>query len=257
MPLMTRSSDDPMIRSLAPFAPVSPELSAQLSTYLDLLLRWNARMNLTSVRDPETIVTRHFGESLFAARHLFPSQVGAEPALSLPKGALACSAGRSSAADHPITSSPRRRMLVDLGSGPGFPGVPIKLWAASVRVTLVESKYRKAIFLREVIRTLQLDDISVFAGRAEDLPPHPAPLTVTLRAVERFADILPLAASLLRSATSSDHAITRSPDSYRLALLIGDSQLPAARTLLPDFSWHDPLPIPNSSSRLLLIGTLS
>src|SRR6201993_5484264 len=49
--------------------------SAQLqdiSTYIDMLLRWNARINLTAVRDPEEIVTRHFGESLFAARFLFP-----------------------------------------------------------------------------------------------------------------------------------------------------------------------------------------
>ena len=50
--------------------PVSPNLATQLQTYLDLLLRWNARINLTAVRDPEQIVTRHFGESLFAARLL-------------------------------------------------------------------------------------------------------------------------------------------------------------------------------------------
>lgn len=234
---------------LAPFAPVSPPLASQLSIYLDLLLRWNARMNLTSVRDPEQIVTRHFGESLFAARHLFPDHVGA--------GALACSAARSSAAPH---------HLVDLGSGPGFPGLPIKLWAPALAVTLVESKYRKAIFLREALRALNLERVSVFAGRAQDLPHPPAPLTVTLRAVERFDEILPLAASLVRSAATggysspphpaSDGPITRSPDSSRLALLIGESQLPAARSLVPDFSWQEPIPIPSSSSRILLLGTL-
>ena len=48
----------------------SPALLEQLQRYLDLLLRWNARINLTAVRDPEQIVTRHFGESLFAARVL-------------------------------------------------------------------------------------------------------------------------------------------------------------------------------------------
>ena len=47
-------------------------LYKSISTYIDLLLRWNARINLTAIRDPEEIVTRHFGESLFAARHLFP-----------------------------------------------------------------------------------------------------------------------------------------------------------------------------------------
>ena len=241
---------------LAPFAPVSPPLAAQLSTYLDLLLRWNARMNLTSVRDPEAIVTRHFGESLFAARHLFPNHVGAEPALSLPKGAFAGSAERSSTADRQVTGSPDHQLL-DLGSGPGFPGLPIKLWASRLRVTLVESKYRKAIFLREVIRTLELDGISVYAGRAQDLPPQPPPLTLTLRAVERFDEILPLAASLLRSAAPPDPRIAGSTDARRLALLIGESQLPAARSLVPDLSWHDPVPIPSSSSRILLIGTPS
>src|ERR1700688_299817 len=45
-----------------------------ISTYIDILLRWNARMNLTAIRDPEEIVTRHFGESLFAARHLFSKE---------------------------------------------------------------------------------------------------------------------------------------------------------------------------------------
>ena len=49
------------------------DLISHISTYIDILLRWNARINLTAIRDPEDIVTRHFGESLFAARHLFPS----------------------------------------------------------------------------------------------------------------------------------------------------------------------------------------
>ncbi len=49
----------------------SRELSG-ISMYVDILLRWNARINLTAIRDPEEIITRHFGESLFAASHLFP-----------------------------------------------------------------------------------------------------------------------------------------------------------------------------------------
>ena len=60
---------------LQPFleAPLSPVQLDQISTYIDLLLRWNARINLTAIRDPEHIVPRHFGESLFLARHLFPT----------------------------------------------------------------------------------------------------------------------------------------------------------------------------------------
>src|SRR6266851_4843730 len=49
-----------------------PSQLDQISTYIDLLLRWNARINLTAIRDPDEIVTRHFGESFFLARHLFP-----------------------------------------------------------------------------------------------------------------------------------------------------------------------------------------
>ncbi len=117
----------------------SPELVVQLQTYLDLLLRWNARINLTAIRDPEQIVTRHFGESLFAARVLRSA------------GALA-----------------PERPLADIGSGAGFPGIPIKLFAPELHVTLIESQNKKATFLREVIRTLGLSHIVVHCGRAEN-----------------------------------------------------------------------------------------
>src|SRR5882762_8038665 len=55
---------------------LSPFQLQSISTYIDILLRWNARINLTAIRDPEEIVTRHFGESFFMARHLFPSEIG-------------------------------------------------------------------------------------------------------------------------------------------------------------------------------------
>ncbi len=233
-------------RLLAPFlgdAP-PPPLEA-ISTYLDLLLRWNARMNLTAVRDPESIVTRHIGESLFAATHLFPA------------GQL------------PIANC----QLLDLGSGAGFPGIPIKLWVPQLTVTLIESRQRKATFLREVIRTLQLTSISVFPGRAED---YSGPLgdVVTLRAVERFDEVLPTTARLLRPAASREatHAGSRgrsdaeppaaahpepsrfSDGASRLALLIGAAQVSRAHALLPAFTWSEPISIPQSSSRVLLVG---
>src|SRR5271166_1352435 len=60
---------------LEPFLeqPLSPSHLDQVSIYIDLLLRWNARINLTAIRKEEEIVTRHFGESFFLARHLFPA----------------------------------------------------------------------------------------------------------------------------------------------------------------------------------------
>jgi len=182
-----------------------------ISTYIDILLRWNSRINLTSIREPEDLVTRHFGESLFAARHLFPA------------------AGEGTA----IT-------LADVGSGAGFPGLPIKLWAPGISLTLIESNHKKATFLREVARVLTLTGIDIRNVRAETLAQSSFDV-VTLRAVERFETILPVAAGLVSL-------------SGRLALLIGSAQSSEARAILPSFSWSDPLSIPLSDTRILLVG---
>jgi len=196
-------------------------------TYIDLLLRWNARLNLTAVRGPEEIVTRHFGESLFAARHLFP-------------GGRAALQGRVRAAREHGALAPEAISLADLGSGAGFPGLPIKLWARDIFLTLIESNHKKAAFLREVIRTITLTNVNVFPARAEALADVSFDV-VTLRAVERFDTILPIAASLVAPGG-------------RLALLIASSQLPQAHLRLPAFAWSEPVPIPLSRSRSLLVG---
>src|SRR5581483_1306045 len=200
----------------------------QTSIYIDLLLRWNARINLTAVRDPENIVTRHFGESLFAANQLCVSP-DRRPG----------QAQRNSASS---TTDQRRktRELIDVGSGAGFPGLPMKIWAPDLYVTLIESNHKKATFLREVVRALSLTGADVFSGRAEDFASASADL-VTLRAVERFENVLPLAARLVR------------PEG-RLALFIGESQVKSAHAGLLEFRWDDPKPIPLSSSRVLLVG---
>ncbi len=223
---------------LEPFlaAPLAEAQLKDISTYIDILLGWNARINLTAVRQPEEIVTRHFGESLFAARHLFPevrgrTSVPAGPNVRVGTGVLARSAEPSSATDD---TAPH---LVDLGSGAGFPGLPIKLWAPQCRLTLIESNHKKVAFLREVARTLTLTDVDVFAGRGENFPAAQADV-VTLRAVERFDSALPVAARLVAPAG-------------RLALLIGLSQATRVPSLLPDFCWNPPIPIPHSSSRVL------
>src|SRR5436305_1338553 len=111
---------------LRPFLGPSSLSSDQLSRvaiYLDLLLKWNTKINLTAIRTPEEIVTRHFGESFFAARHL-----------------LSGNASPSSA--------------IDVGSGAGFPGLPMKIWCPDLALTLIESRGKKATFLREVSRAL-------------------------------------------------------------------------------------------------------
>jgi 16S rRNA (guanine527-N7)-methyltransferase len=201
---------------LAPFlsTPLSPEQLEDISMYINILLRWNQKLNLTAVRDLEHIVTRHFGESVFAAQNL---------SLVLP-GAPESSGAR----------------LLDVGSGAGFPGLPIKICVPELAVTLIESNHKKATFLREVIRALTLTHIDVFTGRAQDLPASSAHI-VTLRAVERFDTTLLAAARLLRP-------------SGRLALLIGQSQVSRTASLLPRFIWRDPLLIPLSRASVLLIG---
>lgn len=191
-----------------------PEVSLQqISTYIDVLLRWNARFNLTAVRDEENIVTRHFGESLFLARHLFPDHVA--------------------------------RHVLDIGSGAGFPGLPLKIWAPDIHLTLIESNHKKAAFLREVARELRFTDVDVKTDRAESLaadPDFPRAAVVTLRAVERFDNIVPVAASFLDSGG-------------RLALLIGASQVAALSSLKQSLQWQPPIPVPGSDSRVLCVGS--
>ena len=200
---------------LRPFLASSPsaEQLNHISTYIDLLLRWNARINLTAVRPPEEIVTRHFGESLFAARHLLPASK--------------------------LDPAKKVGQLIDIGSGAGFPGLAIKIWAPELHVTLIESNHKKAMFLREVIRSLTLMNVDVFAGRAEDF--HTPGELVTLRAVECFERILPTAVRLVAG-------------NGRLALLIGEAQVQLSRDLAPQLRWLEPLPIPLSSKRVLFVG---
>jgi len=198
-------------RLLQPFAGVelSPDLLQQFDVYLELLIRWNARVNLTAVRDPEEIVTRHFGESLFAARQLFDLT---GPAIT----------------------------IADVGSGAGFPGVPMKLWAPHLRLTLIESQNKKATFLRELLRALELPEAEVFRGRAE-LWGKMAKV-VTLRAVEQFARALPVAAGVTAPGG-------------KLCLLIGAKQLDAARQLVDErWMWRDPVAIPQSDDRIVAIA---
>jgi len=125
-----------------------PAIHTKLLIYLELIIKWNARINLTGIHTPEKIVRRHFGESLLVGAH-----VGA------------C------------------ETLLDFGSGAGFPGVPIQLLRPDVHVTLAESQGRKAAFLNEVVRSLGLRT-EVWAGRVELMPITRRFDVVVLRAVD-------------------------------------------------------------------------
>jgi 16S rRNA (guanine527-N7)-methyltransferase len=215
---------------LAPFIPAAElddPMLASIAIHLDLLIRWNQRINLTALRSPEEMVVRHFGESLFAARALFPRD--ARPAVS------------DDAASDLSVPDPA---VFDLGSGAGFPGLPIKYWAPQVQLTLIESHGKKATFLREVGRSLQLTGFSVLNLRAESLsatnqcPTNQRATLVTMRAVEKFDRALVAASRLVAPGG-------------RLAVLIGQAQHQRAISLLPPGE-SSTLSLPSSEQRILL-----
>jgi 16S rRNA (guanine(527)-N(7))-methyltransferase RsmG len=115
------------------FAPLSTQQIAQLQAHYELLMRWNPKLNLTRIESPEAAELLHYCESLY---------LGA----SLPAG--------------PLT-------IADIGTGAGFPGIPIAILRPESHITLVESHQRKAVFLREATR--DLPNVKVFSGRAQDL----------------------------------------------------------------------------------------
>ncbi len=134
--------------------------SRQFVLFFSLLIRWNARLNLTAIRDEEGILARHFVESIVCARCL-PGDVA---------------------------------HLLDFGSGAGFPGIPIALCRPEITVTLAESQIKKAAFLQEAVRVLGLS-AKVRSQRAETLKDRFD--CVTLRAVDRMPVAVKAAADLV------------------------------------------------------------
>ncbi len=137
-------------------------LSPPLLAYLALLARWNRTYNLTAIRDPQAMVTRHLLDSL--AMQAF-----------VPAGTLA-----------------------DLGTGPGLPGIPLAIARPDVQVTLVESNGKKARFLREAVRTLALPNARVAESRAEALDEPGAYDAITARALDTLAGIIEVGGHLLK-----------------------------------------------------------
>jgi 16S rRNA (guanine527-N7)-methyltransferase len=149
--------------SRAGLAALPPAAYEQLQNYLDLLLRWNQRLNLTAIREPLHVIQRHFVESAFVAQHL-------------PTG---------------VTS------LLDYGSGAGLPGIPIAICRPEIRVTLAEAQGKKASFLQEALRVLALPG-QVYRGRVEAMPEQSLFDAVSMRAVEKMESAIPIAAKRAR-----------------------------------------------------------
>jgi 16S rRNA (guanine527-N7)-methyltransferase len=179
----------------------------QIQQYTKLLWIWNDKVNLTAIRDPLEILYRHFCESMFGAA-LLPVEL--------------C-------------------RLADVGSGGGFPGIPLKIMRPDLQVFLVESNFKKATFLAEVVRELGLTDTRVLVSRFAELGEEVAPLDmVCSRALGDFANFLEWAASPRVAAKQA-------------LLWLGGRDLDEVRTR-PSWIWSEPLAVPKSLQRFLLLG---
>ncbi|WNH48683.1 MULTISPECIES: 16S rRNA (guanine(527)-N(7))-methyltransferase RsmG [Stenotrophomonas] len=137
-------------------------LAPPLLTYLTLLNRWNKTYNLTAIRDPLEMVTRHLLDSLAMQPYL------------------------------------EQGTLADLGTGPGLPGIPLAIARPQLQVTLVESNGKKARFMREAVRQLGLGNARVAESRAEALDEPAAYDNLTARAMDTLAGIIAVGGHLLR-----------------------------------------------------------
>ena len=181
-----------------------------IRTYISLLLRWNQKISLTTIVDPMEILRFHFGESLFAASSV-PIQNG---------------------------------RLADVGSGAGFPGMALGIVLPGLSITLVESNSKKAAFLAEVARELNLHHVDLIRHRFEEVPTNLGKFDyVTARALGDYGDLLAWSRVILSNTG-------------RVVLWLGeaDSRIISAD---PSYIWRDPLHIPDSERRFILVGAPS
>ncbi len=181
-----------------------------MRTYISLLLRWNQRISLTAVTDPVEIIKFHFGESLFAL------------------SAVPIGDGR----------------LADVGSGAGFPGLPLAMANVNLYVTLIESDTKKATFLSEVVRELNLANVQVLRGRMEELPSDPSCFDfITARALGQHEKLLKWSAGRLS-------------DLGKVVMWLGETDS-ARISKEHGWQWPTAVQIPDSERRFLLAGSHS
>jgi 16S rRNA (guanine527-N7)-methyltransferase len=185
----------------------TPALCLAIQKYISVLLRWNEKIALTTVTDPLDIVRFHFGESMFGAS-----------AVPIKEGRLA-----------------------DVGTGAGFPGIPLKLLLPSLELILIESNAKKASFLSECIRVLDLSEVEVYRGRFEDIKPAERRFDfVTARALGGYSVLM----TWLQGQLAQGGA---------LVLWLGERDAKEMRKT-SHFDWRAPVPITGSDRRVLLIG---
>ena len=183
------------------------EQIAAIQRYMAMLVAWNEKINLTAIRDPLEILYRHFCESVYAA-----------VAVPLALGRLA-----------------------DVGSGGGFPGLPLKILRPDLHVSVIESNVKKATFLAEVVRELELADTRVLVSRYEELGEELTPLDfVCSRALGEFEKFLGWAGSDRVAAN-------------QVVLWVGGRDMEEIRNV-KGWVWNEPSAIPHSLQRFLLVG---
>ena len=208
---MTATSDKRIQGTLRPyeFSPDSGQCDA-IRTYISLLLRWNQKISLTTVVDPMEILRFHFGESFFAAS-----------SVTIEKGRLA-----------------------DVGSGAGFPGLALGIVFPRLSIILIESNSKKATFLAEVARELNLRYVDVIRQRFEEVPANLGQFDfVMARALGNYEALLRWAHEALSNTG-------------RVILWLGEDE---CKTISadPSFTWREPLHIPGSKRRFILVGAPS
>src|SRR5713101_342069 len=195
-------------RALGEFKlPAYDDQVLQIQQYIKILLIWNEKLNLTAIRDPLEMLYRHFCESMYAAVAV-PVQNG---------------------------------RLADVGSGGGFPGLPLKIIRPDLQVFLIEANLKKATFLAEVTRELGLAEARVLVRRYEELGEELAPLDfVCSRALGEFGPFLAWA--------GSEHVWAK-----EVILWLGARDLEEIQKI-PGWDWREPISVPHSLRRMLLVG---
>lgn len=195
--------------ALSPYSAGSlsePQLMS-ISTYLTLLKKWNETIPLTSVEDEREMVARHFGESIFA------------------NSVVPIGTGR----------------LADVGSGAGFPGLPLKIAFPDLKVTLLEPNIKKCAFLREVQATLAITGVETVRLRYEDFSAEPGSFDfICSRALGGYKRLLQWSRRLV---TERGHVV--------LWLGFDDCTLISRAK---GWFWEVPVRIPDSKRRVILVG---
>ena len=207
--MTTAVTDHTIEATLRPYGvATTPTLREAVRAYVELLLRWNQKIALTTITDPIEIVRLHFGESMFAAN------------------------------DVPI----RHGRLADVGTGAGFPAIPIRMAVPELECVLIESNQKKATFLAEVVRTLKLDRIQIFRGRMETYPISAQKFDFAIsRALGMHQAFLDWSANQLNLSGS-------------VIYWIGDED-GAKIAKNTEWNWRALSRIPDSKNRSLLIGS--